>query len=179
MKQKKCPICKEHFMPRVPLQKVCSPKCAMEYAKQQSDKAERKRIKERLDAIKPRSAWIKEAQAAFNAYIRERDHALPCISCGRHHGGDNHAGHYRTTAAAPQLRYDEDNVHKQCCTCNTYQHGNIVEYRINLIKRIGEERVGRLESDNSVKKYSIDELKEIKETYKNKLKELKLNREGE
>jgi hypothetical protein len=45
-------------------------------------------------------------------------------------------------------------------------------YRVNLVKLIGLERVERLEGPHPAKHYSIDDLKDIKETYKRKLKAL-------
>jgi hypothetical protein len=123
-------------------------------------------------AIKSRSDWVKEAQQAFNAWVRERDKDLPCISCQRHHTGQYHAGHYRTTKACPELRFEPLNVHKQCSVCNNHLSGNILEYRINLIKRIGIELVDWLEGAHEPKKYTIDDLKAIKAEYKEKLKQL-------
>lgn len=70
------------------------------------------------------------------------------------------------------MRYDEDNCHRQCAQCNNYDSGNIVEYRINLILKIGEERVSAIERDNSVAKYTIDDAKNIIEIYKKKIKDL-------
>jgi hypothetical protein len=178
--KRKCPICGIQFEKQRMGQKVCSARCSLEYVKQQSDKADRKLTKEKKDALKTRSEWLKEAQQAFNAYIRARDGAngYPCISCGRHHAGDNHAGHYRSVGAAPHLRFDEDNVHLQCQPCNTHKHGNVVEYRIRLIQRIGLARVERLESDSSVKKYTIEDAKRIKSEYKQKLIDLRRNHEA-
>jgi isocitrate dehydrogenase kinase/phosphatase len=49
--------------------------------------------------------------------------------------------------------------------------GNITEYRINLVKKIGVEQVEWLEGKHEAKHYSVDDLKEIKEIYKRKLKE--------
>jgi hypothetical protein len=125
-----------------------------------------------IQAIKSRSDWVKEAQQAFNAWVRERDKDKPCISCQRHHTGQYHAGHYRTTKACPELRFEPFNVHKQCSVCNNHLSGNILEYRINLIKRIGIELVEWLEGAHEPKKYTIDDLKAIKSEYKEKLKQL-------
>jgi len=47
---------------------------------------------------------------------------------------------------------------------------NVIDYRINLVKRIGLERVEALESDNEPAKYSIEDAKEIKKLYNEKLK---------
>ena len=122
--------------------------CAVELAKQDREKrlakeqkkqrsAQRKRDKETRDRLKSRSDHLREAQTVFNKFIRLRDEKAPCISCGRHHKGQYHAGHYRSTGACPELRFEELNVHKQCAPCNDHLSWNIVNYRINLIKKIG------------------------------------------
>lgn len=135
-------------------------------------KTQNRELKAQKDAIKTRAQWMKEAQQAFNAYIRGRDEKEVCISCQRSHTGQYHAGHFRTTAAAPELRFNELNVWKQCAPCNNHKHGNITEYRINLVKRIGIEKVEWLEGTHEPKKYTIDDLKAIKSQYKAKLKEI-------
>ena len=172
-KAKSCKVCKAKFTPRASTQVVCSWQCASAYTAKEKAKRERKEYREKKEQLKTRREWIIDAQTAFNAYIRLRDDKLPCVSCGRHHTGQYHAGHYRSVAAASQLRFNEDNVHKQCMPCNTHKSGNAVEYRINLVKRIGIERVEWLEADNEPRKWTIDELKELKQKYKLKLKELK------
>jgi len=48
--------------------------------------------------------------------------------------------------------------------------GNILEYRIRLVKKIGQAAVDWLEGPHEPKRYTIDELKEIKAEYKSKLK---------
>lgn len=172
LKNKKCAHCKTEFQPFRPLQKVCSPKCATEIVRIAREKQERKDTRERKEKLKTRSDWLKEVQVEFNRYIRARDKSEPCISCGRFHQGQWHAGHYRSVAAAPNLRFDENNVHKQCAPCNNHKSGNIVEYRIRLVAKIGIEEVQIIESDNKAKHYTIEELKELKAYYRNKWKEL-------
>ena len=68
-------------------QKVCSPDCAEKFAVLERCKAQKKERIEKLKRMKPRAQHMREALAAFNAWIRERDKDEPCISCGRHHGG--------------------------------------------------------------------------------------------
>ena len=65
------------------------------------------------------------------------------------------------TSIRPSLRFNEDNVHKQCQPCNTHLHGNLLSYRIELIKKIGQDKVDLLESAPEYKKWSITELEEI------------------
>lgn len=170
-RQKKCAVCREPFTPSRPMQKVCSLPCSITLAEMQRIKKEAREHREAKKKAKTRAQWLKEAQAAFNAYIRARDANMPCISCGRYHEGQYHAGHYRTTKAAPELRFNELNVHKQCSACNTHLSGNIVEYRINLIKKIGIDRVEWLEGPHEPVKYSIENLTEIKEKYRKMVKD--------
>lgn len=170
---KTCKNCKGKFQPERPLQATCSIKCAIELVNTRKASKERKELKEAKEKIKSRQDWIKEVQQVYNQYIRARDDKLPCISCQRHHNGQYHAGHYRTTKAAPELRFNELNVHKQCSVCNNHMSGNIVEYRINLIKKIGINNVEFLEGPHDPKKWTIEQLKELKALYKQKLKELK------
>ena len=183
--KRKCAVCRCLFIPTMSTQRVCGIACAYEYSRKETAKAEtrkaledRKTIKLRKDAIKTIRDWTKEAQIAFNAYIRERDRNKPCICCGRPLadsavGGGFDCGHYRSVGSAPHLRFDERNAHGQTKQCNRYGAGRAVDYRIGLIKRIGLEQVESLESDQSPKKYSIEDLKAIKDEYKRKMKELK------
>ena len=116
----------------------------------------------------------KAAQKAFNAYIRSRDREEPCISCDKPDNGQHqrHASHYRSVGACSQLRFNEENVHASCAQCNGVKSGNITEYRIRLIKKIGVENVEWLECQNEITRYSCEELLGIENTYKSKLKEL-------
>ena len=142
-----------------------------------AQKVERESTKTRKEALKSIPELTKEAQIAFNAFIRERDRqaGYPCVSSGRPldwSGNAVDAGHFRSTGAASHLRFNEDNCHAQSKHDNQYKSGNAVEYRIRLIERIGLERVEALESDNQPKKWERDELIAIKAKYKKKLKEL-------
>lgn len=180
MKPKICKHCGKEFTPARAMQSVCGPLCASRYVKaQKKEKAatERATLKSRKEKAKTRGQWMREAQAAFNAFIRERDRAAgyPCISSGRPldwSGNMVDAGHWRSTGAAPHLRFHEDNCHAQSKHDNQFLSGNAVEYRVRLIERIGLERVEALESDNEPRKYTIDDLKEIISTYKAKSREL-------
>ena len=185
MKRCKAKSCRQKFEPWNSLAKACSPECALEVARQEKEgkakreqEARRKADKQRLEELKPRAKHLKEAQQAFNAYVRERDRDQPCISCGTYNAGQFHAGHYRTTKAAPELRFNELNCQKQCAQCNTFDSGNIIEYRINLVKRIGQDNVEWLEQAHESKHYTIEDLKEIKAHYRRLTRELQKQREA-
>jgi hypothetical protein len=51
--------------------------------------------------------------------------------------------------------------------------GNLGPYRIELIKRIGQEKVDWLEGPHEPKRYTIDDLKAIKAHYRALTRELK------
>ncbi|HCF5769835.1 recombination protein NinG [Pseudomonas aeruginosa] len=184
---KKCQnvACGTMFVPQRLGQKVCSMACALATKDQHQERArksiadrERREIKVRKEQIKPRSKHMQEAQEAFNEYVRWRDRLAghTCISSGRPldwAANAVDAGHYRSVGAAPHLRFDENNCHAQSKQDNRYLSGNAADYRIGLIKRIGLAAVEALEADNTVRKYSIDVLKAIKERYRARSRELK------
>ena len=186
-KPKKCknPACGISFPPQRLGQAVCSPKCALAMAPANSERASkaiaqlgRREIKVRKEALKSRGDHMREAQQAFNEYIRTRDQAAGhfCISSGKPldwSGNAVDAGHYRSVGSAPHLRFDERNCHAQSKQDNRFLSGNAVDYRIGLIARIGQEAVDALESDQSVRKYSVEQIKGIKTYYRAKTRELK------
>jgi hypothetical protein len=169
---RKCATCREPFAPRNMTHKVCCAACGLALAEKNRTAANRAETRKRLAALKSRASHLKDAQAAFNKFIRARDAELPCVSCGRFHTGAWDAGHYKSVGAMPALRFVEINVHRQCVPCNQYKSGNVIEYRIGLVKRIGVLSVEWLEQDHPAKKYTILEAQAIKATYKQKLKEL-------
>jgi hypothetical protein len=181
VKQKICKACGEKFAPMFnTTQVVCSPKCALAHAPANSEKArkaiaqrDRREIQVRKEKLKSRADHLREAQTAFNEWIRLRDADRPCVSCGRHHEGQYHAGHYRSVGANPELRFEPLNVWKQCAPCNTHLSGNLVNYRLSLLQLIGAEQVEWLEGPHEPRKHTVDEIKNIKTEYRAKTRELK------
>jgi hypothetical protein len=175
-KPPKCKVCRQTYTPNRPLQKVCSLSCAIELANETKDRLERSRIRQdrrkAKERLKTRADWLREAQAVFNKFIRLRDKYAPCISCGKHHNGQYHAGHYRTVGSCPELRFEELNNHKQCAPCNNHLSGNLINYRRNLIIKIGQANVDFLEEPHEPKKYTIEQIKEIKAKYSKLIKDL-------
>lgn len=177
---KKCRHCRDTFTPAKSLQVACSVDCALAMAKAKNEKArqalalvERREVKARKEKLKSRSDHMRETQQVFNEWVRLRDADLPCVSCGRHHQGKYDAGHYRTVGSNPALRFEPLNVHKQCSPCNTQLSGDIVNYRIELVRRIGAEKVAWIEGPHEPQRYTIEDLKALKAEYRAKLKDLK------
>lgn len=179
---KTCKVCKEPFTPVRPIQPTCGKfACGMEYAlavvaRNKANKARKEAIAHREAKVKARTLteWLDDAQDWVNRYIRLRDANDPCISCGTTNPNIQYAaGHYRTRKAASHLRFNHDNLHKQCNhRCNKQLSGNIAGYRPALIQKIGIERVEAIENDNSIHRWTIDEAKAVIAYHKQLIKEL-------
>lgn len=180
-KKKKCKSCNEAFAPFRPLQSCCSIGCAISHGHTQAAKKATKEAAQQRQEVraakvkaKTRAQWMKEAQAAFNAFRRTEDginRGGKCISCGTTNGKQN-CGHYRSVGSNPSLRFELLNTWLQCERCNTFLHSNAIEFRIALTKILSKEQLDWLEGEHQPKKYTIDELKEIKAEYTKKAKEL-------
>ena len=183
----KCVNCKNRF-PREQMEKVnnissvCGLDCKVEWATAKGKKAYKEKTK-KDDALRKRVFYANDlktrkaaAKKACHNYIRARDYGKSCICCGRRLGKKFDAGHYLESGNNPKIRFDEDNIHSQSVYCNQYQGGNSDDYRGNLIKKIGLERVERLESmKGGTVKRTCEDYKEIEKYYKDKLKELDSN----
>lgn len=117
----------------------------------------------------PLPKLLKKAQEVFNKFIRDRDSDKGCISCGSE---VHHAGHYFSQGHHSALRFNEMNTNGQCLRCNNFLHGNLINYRIGLVKRYGENKVLMLENSgqSKVKKWCRAELEAIIQTYSKKKK---------
>ena len=200
--RRKCKVCSAWFIPAYDNIRWCCPEhgtiYALELRAKEKVKAEAKRIKAQHEAekegrerrqkmresFKTKAQWDKEAQTAFNRYIRIRDEGKDCVSCGcvlmgkwnYLTGSAIDASHYRSRGAASHLKFNVFNVHSACTQCNRQLSGNAVEYRIRLIDRIGLERVERLESDNEPRRFEIPYLQRIKSIFTRKARQLEKRR---
>jgi len=89
----------------------------------------------------------------FQKFCRLRDayNGGYCISCGKYLvWNDNCDGGHYIKRKNKTVKFDEDNCHAQCVSCNQWRSGNDAEYRKNLIKKIGLEKVEYLESQKGV-----------------------------
>lgn len=199
----KNPECKKRFKPIRPFQQGCCQDCDFEIAmavvrknrekaqakakKESIEKAKAKRqeLRERKKQLETKSQAMKKAQASFNLYIRLRDRHEGCCSCPETnppilHGGQWDCGHYLSVGACPELRFNEDNAHKQCKSCNggsgRFEHKKETvtkEYRIRLIQKIGLKRVEALEGPHELPHWTKEDYQEIERIYKAKVKQIK------
>ena len=130
---------------------------------------------------KPLNYYKKKCWNQFSKYIRLRDclkttgdvNYGKCITCGRLVGITRaDAGHFISRRFSSTL-FDERNVHLQCKQCNAFG-GQPLEYRRQIIRLYGEGADIELEDKaTEIKKFTPQELIELEEYYKNKIKELK------
>lgn len=178
VRARKCKACKALFTPARPLQVACGLACAMELGARARAAAERKADQARREKLRTTKEWRAEAQKAFNAFIRQRDAGRPCICCGQpmepdKPGGAVDAGHYLSVGSAPNLRFDERNVHAQRKNCNRPGGTTRAAFRAGMIDRIGLAAVEALEADQAPRHYSADDLREIRDTYRRRARELR------
>lgn len=193
-----CKVCKEKFTATFANVWWCCPAhgaiYALELRAKEKIKAEAKRIREqkeaekegrkrraeRREALKTKSQWRVEAQAAFNKYVRLRDEGLPCISCGRlpeqKYGGSMDCGHYRSRGAASHLAFNLHNTAGQCVFCNRNMSGAQKAFELGLIDRIGADKVEALNNENSNRKFDIPYLQRIKSIFTRKARALEKRR---
>lgn len=113
-----------------------------------------------------------------HTYIKLRDKYKPCITCGQPWHSDFQAGHFYKAELFSTIKYHELNINGQCQGCNIRKDGNESQYRVNLPSRIGIdnyrelERLASLEKQTNFK-WDRSELNNIRNYYKQKLKELK------
>ena len=177
-------------MIKLPVGHVHSIECAATKANEKQQKARERQLlkakqtEKKKHAKRKREFYVNDiktrasaAKAACHLYINARDAGEPCLSCkgvvnfNSYIGGSGvNAGHYKSRGAHPALRFNELNIHVQCYRCNVKLSGNIENYRINLIEKIGLDKVEWLEGPHKPKKYTCAELKEIELMYKSKLK---------
>ncbi len=173
LKYKPCKVCKTQFKPFSSLARVCSTSCALKLVRSDKEKAFKRETRALKKKLKTKGQYAKDAQIACNAFIRERDRNEPCISCGKQHNGQYHAGHYKTSKAHSEIRFHPFNINKQCRPCNEFLSGNISAYRPRLIDKIGIDAVEWLESNHQPQKLSEEDLVEIRQYYREQLKLLK------
>lgn len=169
----RCKNCKEQFDPVKFLQKYCfKPECVKVWVETENAKQWTKKKSQMKADLTTTSDYLKLTQQVVNKYIRLRDEGLNCISCDLPPKKKN-AGHYYSQGGHSAVRFDEDNIHLQCEHCNTFLSGNLLNYQIGIEKRIGGEKLMQLQAKaHDVKKWTKEELKELIEIYKKKIKSI-------
>ena len=133
----------------------------------------------------------KRLRKNFNKFIQLRDATVcvsgeilvKCIACGKGKILNNtyewriwHASHYWLENKYKSVRFDEENVNGSCQRCNSPEglSGNLANYEVNLIEKIGNENFQKLNfRRNRIKKFDVIELEEMNKRYLKEIKHLK------
>jgi hypothetical protein len=180
MKQKKCKVCQELFIPIQFAQTACGYKCAIIHSKNlklqkelKDWKAEKAILKDKLKTL---GQYEAEAKKSFQKWIRMRDDKQPCISCGIEQTDLWDGGHYKKAEIYSGVIFDENNCHKQCRKCNRFLNGNELNYRQGLIQRYGIDFADQIEqkaNETRNQKFTKEELIAKKLKYDLLIKEKK------
>ena len=136
------------------------------------ERASDKVRKEKLMSI---SDHLNLTQTVFNKYVNEKYKHMPCLACGKDpYSGVRHAAHFKSRGSNSFLRFHLWNVFPCCYSCNVEKGGNIHEYRVNLIKLIGIEKVEFLDNAPKSRKYQIEYLTRMRAIFAKKTRRLKV-----
>ncbi len=139
-------------------------------AKAYKEKKDRNKLTEHLNKTK----------LIVHEMVRLRDKGKPCISCNTPYLSNFQAGHCFAAGKYNSIKFDFDNINGQCEKCNLFLNGNETNYLLNLPKRIGKEKYQELIikagiDQKILKKWTREELAEIRKAAKEIIKELKNN----
>jgi hypothetical protein len=118
-----------------------------------------------------RSTLVKNLDAVFSQYIRIKDsinEIATCVTCGKKdHYKKLQCGHFQSRRHY-STRWDEDNVGVQCYGCNISNQGQQFLFAKYLGLDKAEEMVLK---SKQVVKFTDNDLQDMIQHYKNKLKE--------
>lgn len=121
-KPRKCknPECEEVFTPFYnTTQAVCSPKCAIAYAKICQDKKEANQwCKEKKKMKINTTNWKNNLQKEVQKIARHIDYGLLCLA--RNKPGQIHGGHIFSKGGHSNMRFDLHNIHRQSAQSNKW-----------------------------------------------------------
>lgn len=196
IKPKKCKVCTYSYKPISSTQQVCSPICAIawndakKYIKIKKEQDKRDLIAKKIFRASDIELQLNLTQKAFNKmrkleeiyWFESKGLEPECISCGKANM-DWCCGHFKTVGSQGALRFDRINTYLQCNRyCNMGLSGNISGnkntrgYIKGLFERFGDDKANEIieycEKD-SVKKWTCDELIELRKGFNLISKELK------
>lgn len=153
---------------------------------------EKRKLAEKRENRKARAALNEKSlphqreltQKALNAMIRLLDAGKSCPTCDKPLiDGEYDAGHVRSVASCPELRFDPRNIFGQCRSCNgsgtirkrTRKPQEVVSelYKQWVLREKGHEYYDWLYGPHGAKHYSCDDLKEMRSVFLEEARRLK------
>ena len=120
-----------------------------------------------------RKGLINKLDKIFSEYIRKRDADkkgfCKCITCEREFKWNElDAGHF-ISRKEMSVRWDERNVAAQCQYCNRFRYGRQYQFSLALDKQSRGLSKRLYNKSKEVVKYSMNDLHELVDLYKEKL----------
>lgn len=170
IKNKKCKFCGNEFKPFNSFQRACKPSCERAIIER---KAEQRKERQTTRLKEQKESFFKSAVTICHAYIRLRDEGKPCISCGKKWNKEFQAGHLFSGGGHSAVRFDEENINGQCKECNSGSQFDMSAYIEEFEKRYSREDFEVLKAKAyEHKSWSLQELKNVNEYYRSKIKKL-------
>jgi hypothetical protein len=121
----------------------------------------------------------RELQKAIRMECADENGICECVTCGTcNHYKLMHAGHFVPSRCNAVL-FDERGIHPQCVRCNTYLGGNQSAYARWMNENYGPEIVEELLAARlQTKKFTRDELVEMRNLFRERIKAQQLRLEG-
>lgn len=120
-----------------------------------------------------------KAWSLYSEYYRlkhaDNNGMVTCYTCGKkaHYKDGMQVGHL-LDGRSNSILFEEDACRIQCYACNCCRNGFKEEYIPKYIDEMGREKYEEMKRlKHKSRKFSVSELKEMIEFYKNEIKELK------
>ncbi|VBB39939.1 putative Lambda NinG family protein [uncultured Spirochaetota bacterium] len=110
-----------------------------------------------------------------DAYFEDGEWWVNCVTCGeRIPYKASTAGHFFPAGTYPAVRFAEWNINGQCIRCNKYQHGALILYTIEMIKRYSIKGLDHFYgiATGGYQDFTMAELRDLIDEYKEKLNSL-------
>lgn len=121
-------------------------------------KTDRKKLIDRLDKVSRKLVYLRDDYT--------------CQHCGKRNGSDYQASHVIPVSAGAKLRWDLQNMKVLCYHCHlNWWHKNPLE-SARWFEQKFPERAAYLEANRGIKKFSLLELEELEQEYKDQLSTL-------
>ena len=128
-----------------------------------------------------RQKLVKDLDKIFSLFIRMRasdeDGYATCFTCGQvKKWKEGDAGHF-ISRGAYSTRWNESNVQFQDKKCNIFHNGQQFLFAMALDELYGEgTAVNLLRESKDLRKYSMDDLRDMIQKYKDKVEDIRRNK---
>ena len=122
--------------------------------------------------------WKKKADTVFSRYIRLKnsvDGMCTCVTCGTKKPIKQMQNGHFIERHWLRYRYDEQNCHPQCPSCNVFHHGNYTEYAEFMIKEYGCDVIEEMNRNkHELIKLKVSDYESMVEIWQEEIKDLEV-----